>query len=186
MAQKKSGSDNIGGLFARHENGPLWKFTANNDGSFISPDAEYISRLYFPLMNENGLKCSVTPELKGDICSGFDKYLTVATVTEELHRTTSCRNFWIVPEKGKPWSAAGSSTFQKSKKWTEDREDSEVTGRIGSFTLSRTNPALGIKSEITLFVPSNGDMVEIMMVEIMNIGEYNLSIIPSASERVSS
>lgn len=178
LAKKKTGSENIGGLSARNNTGLLWKFTANNDGSFISPDADYISRLYFPLMNEKGLKCSVTPELKGDICNGFDKYLTIATVTEELHRTTSCRNFWIVPENGKPWSAAGCSTFQKSKKWTDDREDSEVTGKIGSFTLFRTNPTLGIKSEITIFVPSNGDMVEIMMVKIENIGNDNLSFIP--------
>ena len=178
MAKKKSDSDNLGGLAARIDDSPLWKFTADNDGSFISPDAEYISRLYFPLMNEKGLKCSITPELKGDICSGFDKYLTVATVTEELHRTTSCRNFWIVPENSEPWSVAGCSAFQKSKKWTKERDNSEVTGRIGSFTLSRINPALGIKSEIILFVPSNGDMVEIMMVKIENIGKNNLSFIP--------
>jgi len=120
----------------------------------------------------------VTPELKGDICSGFDKYLTIATVTEELHRTTACRNFWIKPINDQPWSAAGCSSFQKSQKWTQNGDSSEVTGKIGSFTLTRYNQRLGIKSEITVFVPSNGDMVEIMKVKIENAGDRPVSFIP--------
>jgi cellobiose phosphorylase len=174
----KTDKDSIGGLAARCKKGPLWKFTSENDGTFIAPHAEFISRLYFPLMNEKGLKCSVTPELKGDICSSFDKYFTIATVTEELHRTTCCRNFWIKPDNDEPWSAVGSSTFQKSKKWTSDRERSEVIGKIGSFSLTRDNHELGIKSEITVFVPSNDDPVEIMRVKIENTGSKNFTFIP--------
>ncbi|MBN1408012.1 MAG: cellobiose phosphorylase [Calditrichaceae bacterium] len=178
MASVKSDTKKIGGLAARNNEGPLWQFTSDNNGTFIAPDAEYISRLYFPLMNEKGLKCSVTPELKGDICSSFDKYLTIATVTEELHRTVSGRNFWIKPEKGEPWSAAGSSAFQKSKKWTADRDRSEATGKIGSFTLTRCNHKLGIKSDIIVFVPANDDPVEIMKVTITNTGNEELTFIP--------
>ena len=178
MLKSKSDTASFGGLTARCTKGPLWKFTEAHDGTFVAPDAEFISRLYFPLMNEKGLKCSVTPELKGDICSGFDKYLTIATVTEELHRSVSGRNFWIKPESGEPWSAAGSSTFQKSKKWTPDRDESEVTGRIGSFSLTRFNSDLGIQSHITIFVPSKGDMVEVMKVKIENKGNRPVSFVP--------
>ncbi|MEJ2545175.1 MAG: hypothetical protein P8Y99_13995, partial [Calditrichaceae bacterium] len=174
----KTNIDNIGGLAARCKKGTLWKFTSANDGTFIVPDAEYISRLYFPLMNEKGLKCSITPELKGDICSSFDKYLTIATVTEELHRTTSGRNFWIKPENAEPWSAAGSSCFQKSEKWTDERDRSEVTGKIGSFTLTRYNNKIGIKSEVTIFVPANDDPIEIMKVKITNTGNKDCRFIP--------
>ena len=88
MLKSKSDTASFGGLTARCTKGPLWKFTEAHDGTFVAPDAEFISRLYFPLMNEKGLKCSVTPELKGDICSSFDKYLTIATVTEELPSLT--------------------------------------------------------------------------------------------------
>ena len=85
----------LGGHAAREKKGPLWKFLPANDASFRAPEADYISRLYFPLLNNHGMKCSITPELKGDIASAFQNYLTAATVTEELHRNISGRNFWI-------------------------------------------------------------------------------------------
>jgi len=49
LVRKKSDLDSFGGLTARCTQGPLWKFTADDDGTFIAPDADYISRLYFPL-----------------------------------------------------------------------------------------------------------------------------------------
>ena len=85
----------VGGIAARKGEGPLWQFTDKNDGSFIVPDADYISRLFFPLINRQGMKCSVTPELKGDICSDFNHYLTIPSVTEDFHRALNNRNIWI-------------------------------------------------------------------------------------------
>ena len=41
----------VGGIAARKGEGPLWQFTDKNNGSFIVPDADYISRLFFPLIN---------------------------------------------------------------------------------------------------------------------------------------
>ncbi|UCF64598.1 MAG: cellobiose phosphorylase, partial [bacterium] len=161
----------LGGKYAREGTGPLWSFKDEGDGSFLVPDAEYISRLYFPLMNEAGMKCSVTPDLKGDICLSFQQYLTVATVTEELHRNVSGRNLWIRVKGAEPWSVSGNSAFQKASKWTDKADESRVEGSIGSFKLIRINRKLGLKSSVTLFVPANSDTIEIMKVEIENIAD---------------
>ena len=91
-----------GGKAAREGKGPLWEFTPNDNVSFIAPDADYLSRLYFPLMNSAGMKSWVTPELKGDICSAFSQYLTTPTVTKELHRTVSSRNCWVSIDGKRP------------------------------------------------------------------------------------
>ena len=72
-----------------------WKFDNKNDGSFVVENANHLSVLYFPLMNKAGMKSFVTPDLKGDVCKDFHHYLTTPTVTEEIHRTLSSRNFWI-------------------------------------------------------------------------------------------
>jgi cellobiose phosphorylase len=170
----------VGGKACRKTRGPLWKFRDTDDGSFIVPDAEYISRLYFPLMNTLGMKCSITPELKGDICTSFQTYFTVATVTEELHRNMSGRNFWIRVDGQPPWSVAGTSVFQKAAKWTKDADDSLVEGRFGSFMLRRINRSLSLKSEVTVFVPSGHDPVEIMLVEIENMDETPVTIVPTS------
>jgi cellobiose phosphorylase len=164
-------NSHFGGKYARIGKGRLWQFSGKNDGSFIVPDADYISRLYFPLMNEAGMKCSITPELKGDICSSFQNYLTVATVTEELHRNVSGRNLWIRVKGEDPWSVSGNSVFQKSRKWTKNAELSRVEGDFGVFKVERINESLGLKSSVTVFVPAGSDLVEIMMVDIENIGE---------------
>jgi hypothetical protein len=126
-------NQDFGGLGAREKGYPLWRFTSRNDGSFTAPFADYISRLYFPLMNNHGMKCSITPELKGDIVSSFQTFLTPATGTEELHRNAAGRNFWISVQGQYPWSVSGNSAFQKAAKWTEERDESEVEGQIGAF-----------------------------------------------------
>ncbi len=46
---------------ARGGRAPLWAFTNRGDGSFVLPDPETISGLYFPLCNLAGMKTSVTP-----------------------------------------------------------------------------------------------------------------------------
>lgn len=171
--------NNFGGMAARKNGNPLWKFTARNDGSFTAPYADYISRLYFPLMNMHGMKCSVTPELKGDIVSTFQTFLTPATVTEELHRNVGGRNFWITIPGRHPWSVSGNSAFQKAAKWTEERDDSEVEGHIGAFIVRRKNINLGLESEVTVFVPDTDDYVELMGVRISNISNRTLTFIPT-------
>lgn len=173
-----------GGLAARENKGPLWRFLPENDGSFLAPFAEYISRLYFPLMNRYGLKAFITPELKGDIASSFKNYLTAATVTEELHRNVSGRNFWVKIRGEEPWSATGNSALQRNQKWNAQRDESEIEGHIGAFVSRRRSDSLGIQSEITVFVPDTDDYVELMKVTIKNISGKPLVFTPYSATPV--
>ena len=179
--KNKEHDGNGGGIAAREKKGPLWYFLPGKNGSFLAPYADYISRLYFPMMNTYGMKCSVTPDLKGDICSSFQNYLTAATVTEELHRNVSGRNFWVHVPGYDPWSAAGNSAFQKKDKWSDEADESEVEGQIGAFVSRRKNSKLGLESEVTVFVPESGDFVELMQVRIKNTSDKEISFIPTSA-----
>lgn len=161
-----------------------WSFLASNDGAFVWPEADSVSRLYFPLMNTHGMKCSVTPELKGDVAAAFHQYLTAATVTEELHRNVSSRNFWIKIENQAPWSVGGVSAFQRSVKWTGRSDAMQVIGRPGAFGVHRSNETLGISSEVTVFVPTTDDLVEIMIVTLTNISSETIRFTPWSSSPI--
>jgi cellobiose phosphorylase len=178
MMKYQGDINKTGGLAARKKSGPLWEFLPGDDGSFISPFADYISGLYFPLMNSRGMKCSVTPELKGDVAASFRHYLTAPTVTEELHRNVAGRNFWVKIDGRQAWSATGNSAVQKAAKWDANGDVSEVEGRIGAFISRRKNESLGIACEITVCVPETDDLVELMKVTVKNISEIPLSFIP--------
>ncbi len=173
-------NENYGGLAAREGKGPLWKFTKENDGSFTCPDPEYISSLYFPLMNEGGMKCFTTPELKGDIATGYHHYLTTPTVTDEMWRSSSSRNFWINLKGKKPWSATGVSADRNLRRWDDSGvEKSCLEAGIGWFQMQRVNSDLGLKVTATEFVPCDPDNVELIVFEVKNIG--NMPIILKAT-----
>ena len=174
----------IGGKAVKEGRGQLWEFLTENSGAFIVPFAEYISRLYFPLLNPYGMKSSITPELKGDIASSFEHFLTAATVTEELHRNVSGRNGWISITGQKPWSVSGNSVFQKANKWADEPEESEVEGRIGAFILRRRNVELGIETEVKVFVPSQKDYVELSKISIKNISDQPQNITYTAATAI--
>ncbi len=177
-------NQNFGGSFARKLKGALWQFRNDTDASFVAPEADYVSRLYFPLMNEAGMKCSVTPELKGDIASSFAHYLTPATGTEELHRNMSNRNFWICVEGKQPWSVSGNSALQRANKWTEAKDYSEVEGHLGCFKLIRESKETGIRAESSIFVPATDDLVEVMLVRIKNISDQEMKLTATAATPV--
>jgi len=156
-----------------------WHFTDAKDGSFAVPNAEHLPPLYFPLLNSFGMKTSVTPELKGDICSTFHTYLTAATVTEELHRNTSSRNFWIKEENQNPWSATGMSVYQKVNKWNFANDEYSLEGKIGAFTTKRKNKNNGLLVEITVFVPEYNGFVELLLVTVKNTGNETVTFTPT-------
>jgi len=162
------------------KNPPLWEFLRDGRGSFISVNPDQTSRLYFPLMNEAGMKSFVTPELKGDICAAFDQYLTVPVVTEDLHRTLNSRYFWVRMEGFPPWSINGLGSWQQSLKWEENAEQSEITARPGTFTLQRPHPLVPLETEITIIVPAVSDRVELWQVRLQNKGTKTLRISPFA------
>ena len=167
-----------GGLAARELKGELWKFAEANDGSFTMPDPEYISGLYFPLCNLLGMKSSVTPDFKGDICSDLHSFLTIPTDIEDLHRIKNSRNFWIYVEGHEPWSATGVSAPQTASHW-ENSKDTFLTAGVGWFSVARANKMLKLKATVTSFVPASQDMVELMKVEVENVGKQPVKCIPT-------
>ncbi len=154
----------------------LWYFNEENNGTFIVDHAEKIPQFYFPLMNEAGMKASVTSELKGDLCTNFAHYLTVPVVTEDLHRVNASRNFWVCSKENIPWSVTGMNAAQKKAVWPDDKENYKVVGRLGVFETIRENKALGLKASTKTFVPINEDMVEVILVEIENTSDQPIEI----------
>lgn len=157
-----------GGKEARSDKGPLWRFNEVETGSFNAPEADYLSRLYFPLMNTAGMKSWVSPDLKGDICASFSQYLNPPLVTEEMSKTVSSRNCWISIEGEKPWSATGMSAWQKAYKWAANPDTSQVDAQPGLFNLTRSNKDLKISTTLRVFIPSTHDKVELIIIEVEN------------------
>ncbi|MFW5781010.1 MAG: GH36-type glycosyl hydrolase domain-containing protein [Bacteroidota bacterium] len=158
--------------------GKLWEFTEKNNGSFVCPEPQEIKRLFFPIMNRYGMKCSVTPELKGDICSSFHSYHSTPVVTEDFHRVVNNRNFWIRTRSYAPWSITGVSVWEKAGAF-----DIETTaeGEVGLFHLKKSNYDLKLESNITIFVPPTEDFVELMIVKVKNKGETAVDFTPWAA-----
>lgn len=153
-----------------------WKFTNDSNAAFIAENALYNSRLYFPLFNRAGMKCSVTPELKGDICKSLHAYHSIPLVTEDLHHIVNGRYFWVKTKGARPWCAAGVSATEKAAKWTDNNHiQTQIEGRIGAFKTVKTNKNAGLEATTTMFVPFHDDFVEISIIEIKNIGDKALT-----------
>ncbi|MBP9733281.1 MAG: cellobiose phosphorylase [Candidatus Omnitrophica bacterium] len=148
----------------------IWKFIDSN-GSFHLENPGQFSRLYFPLANEAGMLASITPKLKGDTKSGQDAFLTLPVSSEDLHNSKTSRNFWVIQDGKNIWSAAG---VAKNKKNFQDLVSVEA-GQL-FHQLTRDNHTLSLKAVITNFIPSSGDHVEIMRVEIHNTGSSETEI----------
>jgi cellobiose phosphorylase len=169
------------GKSARRSGRPqLWSFNETDDGSFTMHQPHRTSGLYFPLMNRHGMKCSITPELKGDICADFQHYLTIPVVTEDLHRSNNSRNFWIYAEGYGAWSATGVSAEQAAFQWDDD-EPAELQAGLGYFTLTRTNRELDLEATTTTFVPADDEYVEVLKVTLRNVGRKTLKLTPTAA-----
>lgn len=159
----------------------LWQFI-DDQGSFrvASPDA--VSRLYFPLANEARMLSSITPDLHGDIKTSYNSFLTLPVSIEDLHNVKSSRNFWLNIEGHGVVSATGVSAVQQAKRFLhKDREEVSLEAGMLWHKVTRVNGALGLKFEITNFVPSSGETVEIMIVGITNIGKTRLKMTPTSA-----
>ena len=140
----------------------------DDDGTFTLNDPEAVSCLYFPLASEAGLKSAITPGLGGDCKLDQETFLLEPVSSENLHTSRNTRNFWCVTEKG-CWSAAGASAQQEADRFTEQQDESALTAGLMWQTVERESKRLGLKAEITSFVPPQ-DNVEIMEVQLTNTG----------------
>ena len=149
-------------------NNTLWKFL-DDTGTFVARNPHKLSRLYFPLANNNILS-SITPTLHGDIKTDLHSFLTPPATTEDLHDSRYNRNFWLYIKGIGAWSAASGQVTE-----------SLVEAGMLWHKVIRVNKRLGIKAGFTNFIPVNNDPVEIMTVELTNLGRRKLNITPTAA-----
>ncbi len=158
-----------------------WKFI-DRKGTFELEAPQKSSFLYFPLANEAGIMSSVTPTLNGDIKTGQNTFFNLPVSSEDLHNIKSNRNFWICIEGSGAWSATGASSIQHARLFDKDTEEkAALQAGFLWHKVIRENGRLGIKSEITSFVPANQHKVELMRITITNIGDRTLKFTPTAA-----
>ncbi|WP_099469248.1 GH36-type glycosyl hydrolase domain-containing protein [Konateibacter massiliensis] len=149
-------------------------------GTFTMKNPENYSDLYFPIAGEKGIKSSVTPNLSGDSKLDQNTFLLEPVSAWNLHNNRSGRNFWChIPDAGN-WSAVGASAEEESKKFTNEQDESEIQAGFMWHKMTRTSKRWQLKAEVLSFVPV-GDNVEIMQVEIHNIGENDVTFVPTAA-----
>ncbi len=153
----------------------------NDKGVFRLQDPELTSYLYFPIANENGVMSSVTPTLGGDSKMGQNTFLLAPVSSEDLHNNKSSRNFWCKLNGDKVWSATGRSALQEAKLFTEEKEETVLEAGVMWHKIVRNSKELKIRSEITSFVPYSGECLELMLVNITNIGSSPYSLTPTAA-----
>ncbi len=158
-----------------------WRFIDTN-GTFELTAPHHSSYLYFPLVNEAGMMSAVTPLLHGDIKAGQHAFLTPPVSVEDLHNTRSARNFWVhIPGYG-AWSVSGNSAAQIARNFS-GKEDDEVKLKAGFLwhQVIHKNSDLGLRVEITNFVPASSAQVELMRVRLTNISDHPIQFTPTAA-----
>lgn len=158
-----------------------WDFI-DEKGSFELEAPHESSFLYFPLANEYGMMSSITPTLHGDIKSGQNTFFNIPVSSDDLHNLKSSRNFWLYIHGRGAWSAAGVSSLQTAKNFVNDSEECvKLQAGFLWHKLIRENKRLGIKSEITSFVPIKNSKVELMRVQVTNTGSEKITVTPTTA-----
>ena len=135
------------------------------------------------------MKSSLTPNLGGDSKTDQETFLLEPVSAENLHNNRSVRNFWLVCENGKVFSAAGASAEQEASKFTDFQDHSRVTAGFMWHTLERISSSLSLETRITSFIPVNeitsfipvNDNVEIMYITVRNQSNSIKNLIPYAA-----
>ncbi|MFA5403124.1 MAG: cellobiose phosphorylase [Candidatus Omnitrophota bacterium] len=152
-----------------------WKFESSL-GTFEFPGADKIRSLYFPLCNQS-LMSSLSPDLHGDIKTGQNSFLLEPVSRINLNSLRSSRNFWVYIDRDKFWSATGVS---KNLKQIQEDIFNLQAGLLWQ-KITRENKKLGLKAEITSFVPASAEPVEIMQVRLTNVSAKKIKFIPTAA-----
>ncbi len=149
----------------------------NEQGTFRLSNPHKTSYLYFPLCNPKGMMSSITPTLNGDIKIDQNHFALMPVSQEDLHNSKAGRNFWLDIKGYEPWSATGNSAKQRVM------DEDEVTVEAGLLwhKVIRENKRISIKTEVTTYVPTKSDFVELTKVTILNTGEGALDLTPTAA-----
>lgn len=162
-------------------NNKPWTFIDEN-GSFRWEQPDAINELYFPLCNAAGLMSSITPVLHGDIKQNQHNFLLLPVSVEDLHNSKAARNFWIYEEGKSPWSVSGNSALAHSKRFDETSSTEHIVeAGLLYHTVIYKDHERQLTSEVTNFIPSNEDKVEIMTVNITNTSSKPIEITATSS-----
>lgn len=153
----------------------------DQNGSFRIHNPELTSYLYFPIANESGVMGSVTPTLGGDNKMGQNTFLLAPVSSEDLHNNKSSRNFWCKVKGKGLWSAAGRSAVQEGALFTDKKEETVLDAGFMWHKVKRVSKEFGLTSEITSYVPSNKDTLELMLVRLINSGEEDITFTATAA-----
>jgi len=149
----------------------LWEFI-DKFGTFFCKNAKDLKSAYLPLVNEAGIMSSITPELKGDIKLSQDKFLMAPLSSSDIKNTKVSRNFWVrLNDKNLTWSATGVSSLS-----SRNQDKISLTAGLLWHKLTNINKSIGLKSEITNFVPASNNTVEIMSIKLTNISKKAVKI----------
>ncbi len=152
----------------------------DEDGTFCLEQPENYSYLYFPVAGEQGIKCSVTPNLGGDSKISQNAFLMEPVSAENLHNNRSGRNFWCSMENGEAWSAVGASAQQESVKFMDAQDQSMLTAGLMWHTVTRRSDRYQLKAEVTSFVPLEHS-AELMRVTLYNLADTQQTVTPIAA-----
>jgi len=120
---------------------------------------------------------SLSPSLHGDIKTNYNSFLLEPISRVDLSNSKSSRNFWVYINPQKIWSATGISKNLETAKFDEFKFEAGLLWQ----KISRQNKKIGLNAEITSFIPSTGEPVEIMHVNITNISSKEIKFIPTAA-----
>lgn len=157
-----------------------WRFI-DEQGTFelINPLAS--SYLYFPLVNTAGIYSSITPTLNGDIKADHNTFLTLPVSVEDLHASHSARGFWVYVDGTGPWSVSGTSAAQTASRYGDNPEKVILQAGFLWHRITRENLDIGLRAEITNFIPSSDDRVELMKVRLTNLLDKPIRLTPTAA-----
>ena len=145
-------------------------------GTFTLDNPDLTSYMYFPLANEAGMMSAITPDLGGDIKLDQNTFLLEPVSSENLHNNKSTRNFWVYVDGKGAWSATGRSAKQQAKLFDDDKEQVKLTAGIMWHKVERQTDEMGLKAELTTFVPYTQDKVELTKVTITNTADTTQKI----------
>lgn len=150
-------------------------------GTFTLDNPDLTSYMYFPLANEAGMMSAITPDLGGDIKLNQNTFLLEPVSSENLHNNKSSRNFWVYVEGKGAWSVTGRSARQQAKLFDDDKEEVKLTAGIMWHQVERQSKEMGLKAEMTSFVPQTEEKVELTKFEITNTSDKEQTITPTVA-----
>lgn len=151
----------------------------DENGTFKIQEPEQNFGLYLPLAGEQGLKSSVTPTFGGDSKIDQNHFLLEPVTMQSLQNNRNTRNFWCRTKDGL-WSACGNSAEQESLRFSNKKDVCALEAGFMWQKTTRESQKYQLKSEITMFVPINGQ-VEIMLVELTNMSNEPKEVLPVAA-----